>query len=142
MRVHELAKELNIKSQEVIDTLNGTQFAVKNVQSGLEAVSYTHLDVYKRQAQKIADEAGLDLVKIAPNAKPPVCRVIDYGKYRYEQALPRLQSFELLLKKQFLTEMCIRDRHQAVMSYHDLRDPLRRLQVDEEPSCSHPLHPP
>ena len=34
MRVHELAKELNIKSQDVIDTLNGTQFAVKNVQSG------------------------------------------------------------------------------------------------------------
>ena len=30
--------------------------------------------------------AGLDLVKIAPNAKPPVCKVIDYGKYRYEQA--------------------------------------------------------
>ena len=39
-----------------------------------------------RDAQKIADEAGLDLVKIAPNAKPPVCKVIDYGKYRYEQA--------------------------------------------------------
>jgi translation initiation factor IF-3 len=39
-----------------------------------------------REAQKIADEAGLDLVKIAPNAKPPVCKVIDYGKYRYEQA--------------------------------------------------------
>ena len=36
MRVHELAKELNIKSQDVIDTLKGTQFAVKNVQSGLE----------------------------------------------------------------------------------------------------------
>ncbi len=36
MRVHELAKELNIKSQDVIDTLNGTQFAVKNVQNGLE----------------------------------------------------------------------------------------------------------
>ncbi|MBQ1801582.1 translation initiation factor IF-3 [Lachnobacterium bovis] len=39
-----------------------------------------------REAQKIADEAGLDLVKIAPNAKPPVCKVIDYGKYRYELA--------------------------------------------------------
>jgi translation initiation factor IF-3 len=39
-----------------------------------------------RDAQKIADEAGLDLVKIAPNAKPPVCKVIDYGKYRYDQA--------------------------------------------------------
>ncbi len=39
-----------------------------------------------REAQRLADEAGLDLVKIAPNAKPPVCKVIDYGKYRYELA--------------------------------------------------------
>lgn len=39
-----------------------------------------------REAQKIADEVGLDLVKIAPTAKPPVCKVIDYGKYRYELA--------------------------------------------------------
>ena len=42
--------------------------------------------VSAREAQKIADDAGLDLVKIAPNAKPPVCKVIDYGKYRYELA--------------------------------------------------------
>ena len=39
-----------------------------------------------KEAQKIADDAGLDLVKIAPKAKPPVCKVIDYGKYRYEMA--------------------------------------------------------
>ena len=38
------------------------------------------------EAQKLADEAGLDLVKIAPTAKPPVCKIVDYGKYRYEQA--------------------------------------------------------
>ena len=38
-----------------------------------------------RDAQLKADEAGLDLVKIAPQAKPPVCKIIDYGKYRYEQ---------------------------------------------------------
>lgn len=38
------------------------------------------------EAQKLADEAGLDLVKIAPNANPPVCKIIDYGKYRYELA--------------------------------------------------------
>ena len=38
-----------------------------------------------REAQKMADEAGLDLVKIAPTAKPPVCKIVDYGKYRYEQ---------------------------------------------------------
>ena len=39
-----------------------------------------------REAMKLAEEAELDLVKIAPTAKPPVCKIIDYGKYRYEQA--------------------------------------------------------
>ena len=39
-----------------------------------------------RDAMKLAREADLDLVKIAPNAKPPVCKIVDYGKYRYEQA--------------------------------------------------------
>ncbi|MBE5881538.1 MAG: translation initiation factor IF-3 [Lachnospiraceae bacterium] len=39
-----------------------------------------------KEAMKLADEAGLDLVKIAPTAKPPVCKIVDYGKYRYEQA--------------------------------------------------------
>ena len=48
--------------------------------------------VSSREAQKIADEAGLDLVKIAPNAKPPVCKVIDYGKYRYELQKKEKQS--------------------------------------------------
>lgn len=38
-----------------------------------------------REAMKIAQEAELDLVKIAPMAKPPVCKIIDYGKYKYEQ---------------------------------------------------------
>lgn len=33
----------------------------------------------------MAEEAGVDLVMIAPNAKPPVCRIIDYGKFKYEQ---------------------------------------------------------
>ena len=37
-----------------------------------------------REAMKIAQEAELDLVKIAPTAKPPVCKIIDYGKYKYE----------------------------------------------------------
>ena len=38
-----------------------------------------------KDAQKLADDAGLDLVKIAPTAKPPVCKIVDYGKFRYEQ---------------------------------------------------------
>ena len=39
-----------------------------------------------KEAQKLAQDAELDLVKIAPTAKPPVCKIIDYGKFRYEQA--------------------------------------------------------
>ena len=39
-----------------------------------------------KEALDAAAEAGLDLVKIAPTAKPPVCRIVDYGKFRYEQA--------------------------------------------------------
>ena len=38
-----------------------------------------------REAMRLAEEAGLDLVKIAPTAKPPVCKIVDYGKYKYEQ---------------------------------------------------------
>ena len=39
-----------------------------------------------REAQIIANGKNLDLVKISPNAKPPVCKIMDYGKYKYEQA--------------------------------------------------------
>lgn len=38
-----------------------------------------------QEAQRLADEAEVDLVMIAPTAKPPVCRIVDYGKFRYEQ---------------------------------------------------------
>lgn len=38
-----------------------------------------------KEALKLAREAELDLIKIAPTAKPPVCKIVDYGKYRYEQ---------------------------------------------------------
>ncbi len=38
-----------------------------------------------KEALALAEEAGVDLVKIAPNAKPPVCRIVDYGKFKYEQ---------------------------------------------------------
>ena len=38
------------------------------------------------EARSIADDRGLDLVEVAPNSRPPVCRIMDYGKYKYEQA--------------------------------------------------------
>lgn len=41
--------------------------------------------VSSREAQVMADEQDLDLVKIAPNAQPPVCKIMDYGKFRFEQ---------------------------------------------------------
>ena len=37
------------------------------------------------KALEMADEAGLDLVELSPNAEPPVCKILDYGKYKYEQ---------------------------------------------------------
>lgn len=39
-----------------------------------------------KEAAKIAAERGLDLVEVAPNAVPPVCRIMDYGKFKYEQS--------------------------------------------------------
>lgn len=38
------------------------------------------------EAREKAEEAGLDLVRVSPNAKPPVCKIIDFGKFRYEMA--------------------------------------------------------
>ncbi|WP_019645050.1 translation initiation factor IF-3 [Novispirillum itersonii] len=40
--------------------------------------------VHIREAQEMADTAGLDLVEISPNAEPPVCKILDYGKFKYE----------------------------------------------------------
>lgn len=54
-----------------------------------------------RDALKLAQEANLDLVKIAPTAKPPVCKIIDYGKYRYELTRKEKEA----KKKQKITEV-------------------------------------
>ncbi|WP_130435854.1 translation initiation factor IF-3 [Cuneatibacter caecimuris] len=54
-----------------------------------------------KDAMKIARDANLDLVKIAPTAKPPVCKVIDYGKYRYELARKEKEA----KKKQKMVEL-------------------------------------
>ena len=44
------------------------------------------------QAQRIADNEGYDLVEIAPQAQPPVCRIMDYGKFKYDQAIKAKQA--------------------------------------------------
>lgn len=54
-----------------------------------------------REAMKLAQEANLDLVKIAPTAKPPVCKIVDYGKYRYELSRKEKEA----KKKQKVTDI-------------------------------------
>ena len=53
------------------------------------------------QAIELAQEEGMDLVEIAPNADPPVCRVMDYGKFRFEQA----KKNQAAKKKQKITHV-------------------------------------
>ena len=53
------------------------------------------------KAMQLADEAELDLVKIAPTAKPPVCKIVDYGKFKYEQ----LRKEKEARKKQKIVEI-------------------------------------
>jgi len=42
--------------------------------------------VQTREAQRMAEDVGLDLVEIAPTSRPPVCKIMDYGKYKYDQS--------------------------------------------------------
>ena len=45
-----------------------------------------------RDAQRLADQRGLDLVEITPNAQPPVCKIMDYGKFKYEESIKAKQA--------------------------------------------------
>jgi len=45
-----------------------------------------------RDAQRLADQAGMDLVEISPNAEPPVCKIMDFGKFRYEESVKRKEA--------------------------------------------------
>ena len=44
------------------------------------------------KALEIAEESGLDLVEVSPTAEPPVCRIMDFGKYRYEQSKKQAEA--------------------------------------------------
>ena len=51
----------------------------------IDAKGENHGVISLEDALEIADEAGLDLVEVSPQVSPPVCKVLDYGKYKYEQ---------------------------------------------------------
>lgn len=72
------------------------------------------------EARRLAGERGLDLVEVAPQARPPVCRLMDYGKYKYEQARKAREA----RKKQHtiqVKEVKLRPKIEA----HDLEFKLR-----------------
>ena len=76
--------------------------------------------VSPKKALAIAEEKELDLVEIAPQAKPPVCKIMDYGKYRYEQ-----QKKEKALKKKQQTVSVKEVRYHPTTDTHDFDFKLR-----------------
>ena len=50
------------------------------------------------EGRRIAEEAGLDIVEVAPQARPPVCRIMDYGKFRYDQSKKKDHSKQTVVK--------------------------------------------
>jgi translation initiation factor IF-3 len=76
-----------------------------------------------QDALKIAEERGLDLVEIAPNSRPPVCKIMDFGKFKYEQSKKAHES----KRKQHTThlkEIKIRPK----IEEHDLQFKLRNAE--------------
>ena len=77
MEVGKIAKSDDTRINDEITASSCRLIGVDGSQLGLFAI---------RDAQRVADDQGLDLVEIAPNAEPPVCKVMDYGKFKFEQA--------------------------------------------------------
>ena len=78
MEVGKIAKSDDTRINDEITASSCRLIGVDGSQLGLFAI---------RDAQRVADDQGLDLVEIAPNAEPPVCKVMDYGKFKYQQAM-------------------------------------------------------
>lgn len=85
--VHGMRKGLARKKEGLTISKNDLQINddIRDREVRVVAASGEQLGVMSaREALSIADEKGLDLVKIAPTAKPPVCKIMDYGKYKFE----------------------------------------------------------
>ncbi|WP_185955996.1 translation initiation factor IF-3 [Melghirimyces algeriensis] len=75
-----------------------------------------------REALRLAQEADLDLVNVAPKAKPPVCRIMDYGKYRYEQSKREKEA-----RKKQKTIQVKEIRFSPSIEEHDINTKLRNV---------------
>ena len=79
-------------------------------------------------AMQMAEEQGLDLVEVAPNEKPPVCRIMDFGKYKYQQS-KRLQQAKKKQKVILLKEIKLRPKTEE-HDYHFKSQHVRRFLED------------
>lgn len=88
-----------------------------------------------REAMQMAMDANLDLVNVAPQAKPPVCRIMDYGKYRYE-----MQKKEKEARKNQKVVELKEVRFSATIDEHDfqtkLRNVIKFLNDEDKVKCS------
>lgn len=75
-----------------------------------------------REAQKMADAQGLDLVEVSPNAEPPVCKIMDYGKFRYDEGMKRKQARKS--QKQVLVKEV---KFHPNVEQHDLDHKIRQI---------------
>lgn len=77
--------------------------------------------MHPKEAMRIAKEAGLDLIEVSPTAKPPVCRILDYGKFLYEESKKKKDSPQTGSK---LKEVKFRVR----IDPHDFHTKIRRAE--------------
>jgi len=75
-----------------------------------------------RDAQRMADGQGLDLVEISPNADPPVCKIMDFGKFRYEESIKQKQARKSQSRQQ-IKEI----KFHASVDVHDLQTKMRHI---------------
>ncbi len=109
MKVHEYRVNRQIKAKEVrlIDE-NGKQIGI----------------VPLKEALAIAEEKGLDLVEVAPQANPPVCKIMDYGKFKYEMKKKEREA----RKKQREHQIEVKDiRMKVRIEEHDLQVKLKHM---------------
>ena len=80
--------------------------------------------VATRDAQRMAQQQGLDLVEMQPNADPPVCRIMDYGKFRYDEGMKKKQA-----RKQQQKTLVKEIKFHANVDRHDLEIKMRQMRA-------------
>lgn len=84
------------------------------------------------EARRLAQDEGLDLVEIAPTARPPVCRIMDYGRYKYEQQVKKKES----AKKQRESEIQLKQlRLRPGIADHDTETKINQARKFLDEGC-------